>query len=95
MEVYPRKPVKDSFSNQLESYNLQDPNIVSLLIVILHEENSIPNKKVFPEFNQVFRPNFQFPGIWGIEKQIKWKQEEKNHTNLKGGVSYRIADNLW
>ena len=37
MAVYPRKPVKDYFSNQLESYNLQDPNIVSLLIVILHE----------------------------------------------------------
>ena len=51
MAVYPRKPIKDYFSNQLESYNLQDPNIVSLLTVILHEENSAPAENVFPEFN--------------------------------------------
>ena len=95
MAVYPRQPVKDYFSNQLESYNLQDPNIVSLQIVVLQEEHSAPAENVFPEFNQVFRPKFQFPGTWGVEKQVEWKPEEKNHTNLKGRISYRRADNLW
>lgn len=55
----------------MESLSLQEPNILCLPAVPLHEENSVPSfvtKNVSLECNHFFRPNFQFPGIWGINK---------------------------